>query len=402
MINLLELSKEKKLRTKITSGVSESDNPEFCSECPACGGKDRFRMWPKKQNSKCIGSYWCRKCGIKGDSIQFCMDFLGKSYSEAFSLIGKIFDKSSRKSFSQHPIETGTYYPSEKWINVMDGIVEKAEKGIRDKKEVLSFLKKRGIPGEAVKKYRLGWLENDIYFDRSQLDLTTRWVGKDAEMFKDPKLAGLLARAGRHNKPFIGKDAQVLVSAGLVIPEFHMYKKEGGVRKNPDGSREYVDTDTVLGTIKVKVRRKGRKSSKYLNVVGSKKGPYILNEKFRGKREINDIMTVVESELDAIAIDHALEGNVLSVAMEGSTRIPDRCVDGYAKEKRLIVICDNDERGVEMGEMWKDRYQHAELFFMHPQYGRDVGEGIENGFDIKTFLEGVCGIENEEEKLLFG
>lgn len=58
--------------------TSNSQGGEYHSSCPACGdGIDRFVIWPQ------LNRYWCRRCKISGDGIQFCRDFLGMSFKEA-------------------------------------------------------------------------------------------------------------------------------------------------------------------------------------------------------------------------------------------------------------------------------------------------------------------------------
>ena len=40
---------------------------EWSSPCPACGGNDRCRIWPEKNEGR--GRFWCRQCGAQGDGI---------------------------------------------------------------------------------------------------------------------------------------------------------------------------------------------------------------------------------------------------------------------------------------------------------------------------------------------
>ena len=60
--------------------VASTKGGEYHSACPACGGNDRFHVWPEQHGGN--GSYWCRRCSKSGDNIQFLIDFEGlKGYS---------------------------------------------------------------------------------------------------------------------------------------------------------------------------------------------------------------------------------------------------------------------------------------------------------------------------------
>lgn len=63
--------------------VSASKGGEFAGACPGCGGEDRFRVWSES------GRFWCRRCGKKGDSIQYLRDFRNLSFKQAAQLVGK-------------------------------------------------------------------------------------------------------------------------------------------------------------------------------------------------------------------------------------------------------------------------------------------------------------------------
>lgn len=64
--------------------VSRTHGGEYVGPCPRCGtGTDRFHVWPDK------GRYWCRRCSISGDTLQYYRDIRGKSFQEAARLAGK-------------------------------------------------------------------------------------------------------------------------------------------------------------------------------------------------------------------------------------------------------------------------------------------------------------------------
>ncbi|MCZ7545738.1 MAG: hypothetical protein M5R40_20460 [Anaerolineae bacterium] len=49
--------------------VARTDGGEYAGPCPACGGRDRFRVWPAPREGP--GRYWCRQCGARGDAISY-------------------------------------------------------------------------------------------------------------------------------------------------------------------------------------------------------------------------------------------------------------------------------------------------------------------------------------------
>lgn len=66
--------------------VASTKGGEYCSPCPACGGNDRFLVWPNEGDN---GRYWCRRCGKKGDLIDFLRWQKGMSFKEACEAVGK-------------------------------------------------------------------------------------------------------------------------------------------------------------------------------------------------------------------------------------------------------------------------------------------------------------------------
>src|SRR5439155_6306936 len=81
---LLDLAHAVGLSPKKTS---YTHGGEYHSPCPRCGGKDRFYIQPQRQQKNCVGYYACRQCGIKGDTIQFAMDFFGLNFVDAVARV---------------------------------------------------------------------------------------------------------------------------------------------------------------------------------------------------------------------------------------------------------------------------------------------------------------------------
>lgn len=60
---------------------------EFCGACPKCGGKDRFLVWPGEGET---GRFWCRKCNIKGDAIDYLRLTKKLSFKDATAQVGVV------------------------------------------------------------------------------------------------------------------------------------------------------------------------------------------------------------------------------------------------------------------------------------------------------------------------
>ncbi len=89
--------------------VASTNGGEYHSACPKCGGKDRFFIQPTKQMKNCVGYYQCRRCGIYGDTIQFCKDMLGIGFKDAVKMIDVIIPE---KNYSYQPKRINKFRPS--------------------------------------------------------------------------------------------------------------------------------------------------------------------------------------------------------------------------------------------------------------------------------------------------
>ncbi len=52
---------------------------QYAGQCPFCGGRDRFLVWPYREHP----GYFCRGCGRTGGPVRFLMDYEGKAKWEA-------------------------------------------------------------------------------------------------------------------------------------------------------------------------------------------------------------------------------------------------------------------------------------------------------------------------------
>jgi DNA primase len=318
--------------------VASTQGGEYHSACPSCGGKDRFFIQPNRKMQNCFGYYCCRQCEISGDAIQFCRDFLGLSYKEAAerfqaTVPARSFFRSKSNMIKEYrPVQLKL--PTDRWLERVKTVVEESHKQMLLKPEILEYLNKRGIPLEAVRRYKIGWNNKDIWSAKNDWGME----GEDGKFIWLPK--------------------------GILIPA-----------ADPGGR-----------ILRLKIRRSEWKESdeftKYVAVSGSMNGLSIIGDTKR------TVMIVVESELDAYAIHNAVDSFAFVVAVGSNIKNPDNVTDHLAKKTLALLIChDNDEGGKIMLEKWKKLYRNADGTPVPD--GKDVGEYIEAGGDIVLFFKNL-------------
>lgn len=312
---------------------------EYHSSCPACGGKDRFYIQPHKPMNKCNGFYCCRQCGAHGDTIQFAREFLNYSFQEAAKAANAVIsEKVTLPMLKKHyaPQSIPLTEPPALWTMKATDYLEQAHKKLLLKHDALAFLASRGIPIDVIQHYKFGWSLKDEFFPRADWGLEEQYTAN-------------------------GKPRKLWIPKGLIIP---VSKISGQI-------------------IRLKVRRHdwkdGDEPPKYVAISGSMNG---LSHIGSPKRTI---MVVVESELDAYAINHAAHDFVFTVAVGSNIKNPDNVTDRLAKNVPMLLIChDNDEAGKKMLVKWRSLYPHAKGY--PTPIGKDIGEAIQQGFNIREWL----------------
>lgn len=311
---------------------------EYHSSCPVCGGSDRFYIQPHRQMSKCLGYYRCRQCGITGDTIQFARQFLGYSFQEAAQAANAVIpEKIIPPIFSTRaPRPISLQKPSEEWIAQATTFITQAHKNLLYKPEVLSYLAARGLPIDAVIRYKLGWSTRDEFFSK------VSWrINEQSESD--------------------GKQHPLWIPKGLVIPTI---ESSGKVMRLKVRRHDWHKNDTL---------------PKYVAVSGSMNGLSIIGSSKQA------ILAVVESELDAYAIDHATRDFVCAIAVGSNTKNPDNVADRLARNAKHLLIChDNDTAGNQMLIKWQRMYSHAKSY--PAPTGKDIGEYIQAGGDIRRLF----------------
>lgn len=319
--------------------VSGTGGGEYHSPCPKCGGTDRFFFQPARQMKCCQGMYRCRQCGIHGDSIQFCRDFLGLPWKEAVKRCHAEVYLENDRSHYQYTKPARKFAegqpPNDKWKEKALSFVNYAHNQLLSNPSYMQFLSNRGISNATIQKYKIGFTENkkSHYGD---FQVTRESFG--------------LEETGK----------TLWIPAGYVIPSIE-----------PSGE-----------VIRIKIRRSkwkpDDKIGKYIALSGSMYGMTIL-----GDRSMQ-IIVIVESELDAYSLIEKIADIALVVACGGNTKKPDIFTDHLIKNRRAFICYDNDEGGEAMKDMWSKLYPKA-VCISTPN-GKDIGEFIENGGDLSSWL----------------
>lgn len=323
---------------------------EYAGSCPKCGdGRDRFRVWPKREDSRnrSVGIYWCRHCETSGDSYWFCVEFLSMTREQAEAATNaKIpLDSGSRCYKLKDPKAKAITAPPELWRKKAEGLVAWAHEQLLNMPYKIDQLNARGLPLEAIKKYRLGYVRNP--------------KGYTGDFFRDREDWGL-----EPEKKPDGKMKRVWIPEGILIP---MISTKGAI-------------DRLI------VRRthwkEGDDFPKYAFVSGGMSGLVRV-----GDRSLK-IVVVVESELDALAGHYVFGDQALFVAIGGNTKTPDALTNRLMLHSDKLLVChDRDEGGEALLRNMREklRYPHVEAY-PTPEPYKDIGEAAEDGLNIREWL----------------
>lgn len=301
-MNTLDLAYEINLSPK---RHASTNGGEYKSKCPKCqSGTDRFCIWP---NHGASGRYWCRMCGVAGDGIQFCREFLGLTFQQACQKVN-IFPAPSIQRTEYRPafIPSISHPPSLAWQEVAGRFILYAHKQLLNAPQIIEQLTKRGLTYETILRFQLGWNPKALFQSRET------W--------------GLSAEAKEN-----GEQRRQWLPKGIVIPSF-------------------ADSTPV----KIKIRRddwaQGDSLPKYIAISGSQQAPAIYGD-------IRKPAIIVESELDAILLQQFAADLACAVALGGVSKKPDTHTHEWLKRSPLILLSlDFDEAGKKNYSFWIKTY----------------------------------------------
>lgn len=335
---------------------------EWAAPCPACGGTDRCMIKPADHEGR--GGYWCRQCGAYGDAIQFLRDYEGMSYVEAYRHLGVEAARVTASSLPRPPrqvaaqdsfVPTASVPPAELWTQKATAFAALAHQHLLANPKELSWLAARGLPLEAVQRYRLGW--NPGEKGRSCLIRPRASWGL-------PPVEGKPDKSG---KPTLKKT--FWIPRGLVIPH-----SAGDAPDSPVARLRIRRPEAD--------RREFREETKYYVIPGSNMDAMILGRDARA-------FVVVESELDALMLHHQagdLAGAV-SVMTASVRKIEAGVLETLRDALAILVALDaegKDGAGAKGCARWMASFARAKRWPV--PVGKDPGEAFEKGANLRAWI----------------
>jgi DNA polymerase I-like protein with 3'-5' exonuclease and polymerase domains len=331
-MTILELMEQDKIKGNWTTSTY---GKKYESPCPACGGNNRFHVWPDQEEG---GQFWCRRCGKSGNVIGYLMYFRGMSYEQAFTISGISPHRSLRgRNITVNQAALKVLHndqPGVQWHLQSRGFLKGSIKYLWDSRYIVfrNWLNiDRGLKEETIRSANLGWSPLDWYTERKNWGLP--------EKIKDD-----------------GTESKLWIPAGLVIPCFHSGELQ-----------------------RLRIRRHNiTEGNRYYVLPGSSSIPMILGDR--------DIFIIVESELDALLLWQET-GDLVGVIALGSALIrPDEEISKMLHHsKKILISLDNDKAGAkESWQWWLSRFPNAIRWPVI--LGKDPAEAYINKLNLRDWV----------------
>lgn len=359
MADLLDLMTNRGLSPRKTS---TNNGGEYCSACPRCGDgekglkSDRFHIWPAKETSGLgVGRFWCRSCGISGDSIAFLQKIDGLSFPDACNELGIILPRqnNSRRTrrYQAPPVAPKAQYgwqpttypePCALWQEKAGNLLVDCQARLLEAEAALAWLAGRGITAAMAEAYGLGY------------NLSSR--GKDRYR---PR-----ASWGLPEKKQNGKPKKLWIPRGWVIPS-----------RNAAGQ-----------LVQLRIRRLDEdiaafgSNIKYLPLDGSSAATMVLHRQA-------EVFVPVECGFDAILLDWLMEGKIGVTTSWNNAARPDTSTNALFQKASLILgALDYDKGGDSEQGWWKKQYRQYKRLPALAGGAADPGEAFSAGVDLRAWI----------------
>jgi DNA primase len=323
--------------------VSNTRGGEYHGPCPFCGGNDRFRIQPAQDR------FYCRGCGMKGDSIQYLRDFRKMEYFESLILLGRepVYKKSA-PIFQTPKLATPTA-PPDAWQERASSFAGQSAARLWESTAAAGRLRQwlhdeKGLSDDSIRAAGLGFNPADLYEPRTTWGLPVALNDK-------------------------GNPKKVWLPGGLVIP--------------------FLQGDKVQ---RLRIRRDNPgDGNRYIVVSGSSSVPMTWGNN-------KGAAVIVESELDGLLLSQEA-GNLCAVVALGSAKAkPDSRTDALLKSaKTILVSLDSDEAGAKAAwDFWPKQYGRK-VKRWPCLMGKDPSDSWKNSLDLRLWIQaGLPEVETEQ------
>ncbi|MFH1608607.1 MAG: DNA primase [Patescibacteria group bacterium] len=268
------------------------------------------------------GNYYCFGCGAKGDIFTFVEEFEGLDFRGALKLLA---ERAGVILESYNPKEGELVFSEkEKLYRVMEEATKYYTNNLAENKEVLDYLKTRGLEDKTIKDFRIGF---------ALLDWRTLFDYLKSKNFSDKEieLAGLVKKPDDANKAMYDR------FRGRIM--FPISDSSG--RVVAFSGRIFIDDE---------------KSAKYLNSpdtpIFNKSSVLFGLDKAKESIRKNNFSILVEGQFDLMLSHQAGFRNTIATsgtALVGSDRSKDNIINNLGVVSRLsqniIFIFDSDKAG---------------------------------------------------------
>ncbi len=302
-----------------------------------------FHYFYWKDSFKCFG------CGKAGDLISLLwshVKYPGLDEKEAFKLFKAEYGPDDKErarprrrpqARPSRPAEPAwrpglIEEPPALWSERAEMFVEHSLARLLKNQAQLDYLAGRGLSVEVIKKCRLGWNDNP---------------------YKAPPFAAWGLEGGPKDK--------IWLADGIVVP-FYVAGK----------------------LVKIKIRRAAEAKPRFCLVRGSSTTYHAYGRLL----EFRKIM-ILESELDAAMMWGLYGGQDWLFMATGSTSCyPCERVDALLKSADLLAVSlDSDKAGMTaFKKFWAREYPRSVFWPVPREWGKDVGEAVQNGIDLLGWL----------------
>ena len=306
---------------------STSRGGQYNGACPWCDGYDRFRVQPYAGP---YGFFACNQCGRKGSAIDYLILKRGYSKQEALATVGWCAVDSNPAHVVippyAHQEQPRWQAPPEQWQEAATDFYRTCQRILWSPRgaNALAYLRRRGLSDEIIKHAMLG------YHPLPERGSSHMWGNA------------------------------VWLAQGIVIPWF--------VAKN-------------VWRITIRDETVSEGPRRYTQVAGGSNGLYLAD--FLQRKRPAVVLT--EGEFDALSVVQCCR-DLVAVVATGTTQgsHTPRWVSLLARQQRVLVAFDAEEKGDKTATWWLERLGNAQR--LRPCW-KDASQMLQDRGDLRAWIQ---------------